>query len=93
MKRYTDSERSKIIERMSSDFADNSILKTPLADFIPVGEDEQDVVGKLAQQILNVCNTNIQAPHDAIVASLALALFSACSSAYNMIPSPSKLIH
>jgi hypothetical protein len=93
MKRYNETERTEIIKRMASDCADDSILKTPLADFIPVGEGESDSVSQLAQNMLNVCNRNTNVSHDIVVASLALALFSACSSAFNMIPSPSKLIH
>jgi len=92
LKRYTETERIEIIKSMSKDCLDDTILKTPLADFIPVNEKEKDVVGKLAQQILNVCNkTDME--HDTVVASLAISLFSACTSAYNAIPSPSNLIH
>lgn len=92
MRRYTETERSEIIKRMANDYADDSILQTPLADFIPVNEDDGDVVSKLAQKVLNGCN-GTDAPHDVVVASLALALFSACSSAFHTIPSPSKLVH
>ena len=85
-------ERSEIIKKMATDYADNSILQTPLADFIPVKEDDGDKVSQLAQKVLNTCNST-DAQHNIVVASLALALFSACSSAFHTMPSPSNLIH
>jgi hypothetical protein len=78
--RYTEIEREKLIKGISRD---NRILKTPLADFMPVDEDDKAAVDLFAQKLLSSCN-HTSAPHEVIVASLV----SACSTSY-----PSKLLH
>jgi len=90
--RYSKTQRNKIIDEVSLNPVDQSVLKTPLADFIPVTKKNDEASKIFAKKVLGLCNQSGQT-NEVVIAALALALFSSVNNSYSRVPNPSDAIH